>query len=54
MALRSRANGIKLMKLKNIQMINAVETYRQVDELLNQVEGQISKSSVNQFHKIKI
>ena len=48
MALRSRANGIKANEVKkNIQMINAVETYRQVDELLNQVEGQISKSSVS-------
>ena len=48
MALRSRANVIKANEVKkNIQMINAVETYRQVDELLNQVEGQISKSSVS-------
>ena len=41
-ALNARAQGIQSKNVKDkIQIINAVETYRQVDKLLAQVEEQV-------------
>ncbi|MBH90617.1 MAG: hypothetical protein CMG67_00695 [Candidatus Marinimicrobia bacterium] len=46
-ALNARSKGILAKNIKNkIQTINAVETYRQVDKLLDQVEEQVDKSSL--------
>ena len=48
MALNARSQGILAKNVKNkIQIINAVETYRQVDKLLAQVEEQIDKSNIS-------
>ena len=47
MALNARSQGILAKNIKNkIQIINAVETYRQVDKLLAQVEEQVDKSNI--------
>ena len=46
-ALNARAQGIPAKNVKNkIQITNAVETYRKVDKLLDQVEKQIGKSNL--------
>ena len=46
-AINARSQGILAKNVKNkIQIINAVETYRQVDKLLGQVEKQIDKSNL--------
>tara|TARA_Y100000591_G_scaffold331223_1_gene364451 strand:- start:841 stop:2358 length:1518 start_codon:yes stop_codon:yes gene_type:complete len=46
-ALNARSQGILAKNIKNrIQLINAVETYRQVDKLLAQVEEQVEKSNI--------
>ena len=46
-ALNARSQGILAKNIKNkIQIINAVETYRQVDKLLAQVEEQVDKSNI--------
>ena len=46
-ALNARSQGLLAKNIKNkIQIINAVETYRQVDKLLAQVEEQVSKSNI--------
>lgn len=48
MALNARSKGILAKNIKNkIQIINAVETYRQVDKLLAQVEEQVDKSNIS-------
>ena len=47
MALNARSQGILAKNIKNkIEIINAVETYRQVDKLLAQVEEQVDKSNI--------
>ena len=47
-ALNARSKGILAKNIKNkIQIINAVETYRQVDKLLAQVEEQVDKSNIS-------
>ena len=46
-ALNAKSQGILAKNVKNrIQLINAVETYRQVDKLLTQVEEQVDKSNI--------
>ena len=46
-AINARSQGIPAKNVKNkIQIINAVETYREVDKLLGQVEKQINKSNL--------
>ena len=46
-ALNARSQGILAKNIKNkIQLINAVETYRQVDKLLTQVEEQVEKANI--------
>jgi hypothetical protein len=47
-AINARSQGIMAKNIKNkIQIINAVETYRQVDKLLAQVEEQVEKSNIS-------
>ena len=46
-ALNARSQGVLAKNIKNkIQIINAVETYRQVDKLLAQMEEQVDKSNI--------
>ena len=46
-ALNARSKGVLAKNIKNkIQIINAVETYRQVDKLLSQVEEQVDKLNI--------
>ncbi len=46
-AINARSQGLPAKNVKNkIQIINAVETYRQIDKLLGQVEKQIDKSNL--------
>ncbi len=47
LALNARSQGISARKIKNkIEIINAIETYREVDKLLVKVEDQINKSNL--------